>query len=56
MVLWMLSSGVWLASGGMCESLLGFCRIFVVIVFSLFLNKNLFSLNLLSAAIYGVKF
>ena len=34
-----------------CEGVLGF-----VIIFSLFLNKNVFILDMLLAAIYGVKF
>jgi hypothetical protein len=41
---------------GTCESVLGFCYFSVVIVFSLFLNKNISSIDLLLAAIYGVKF
>jgi hypothetical protein len=39
----------------MHEGVLGFCC-FCVIIFSLFLNKNVFSLDLLSISIYGVKF
>jgi hypothetical protein len=53
MVLGVLSSDVWLptVACGTRKGMLGF-----VIVFLLFLNKNIFALDLLLVAIYGVKF